>query len=143
MRASLFCVSLVVVAASSLAACRSNAPAPGSAAPVAAANNPPPVAATPLPPAAAVGGRVEVSVTDDGFVPSRIPAKQGKPLTLAITRKTDRTCARDIVFQGQEGKTPLPLNQTVEVTYTPKASGNIKFGCAMGMMVSGVLAVSD
>jgi plastocyanin domain-containing protein len=89
------------------------------------------------------GSRVAVAVTDEGFVPSTIPAKQGKPITLAITRKTDRTCARDIVFQGQEGKTPLPLNQTVEVTYTPKASGKIKFGCAMGMMISGVLAVSE
>jgi plastocyanin domain-containing protein len=84
-----------------------------------------------------------MAVTEEGFVPERIPAKKGQPITLAITRKTDRTCARDIVFQGQDGKTPLPLNKTVDVTYTPKASGELKFGCAMGMMVSGVLAVSD
>ena len=82
-------------------------------------------------------------MTDAGFEPDRIPARKGQKLTLAITRKTDRTCAREIVFQGQDGKTDLPLNKTVEVTYTPKASGEIKFGCAMGMMISGVLAVSD
>jgi plastocyanin domain-containing protein len=82
-----------------------------------------------------------VAVTDEGFVPSRIPAKQGKPITLAITRTTDRTCAREIVFTGQPGKTELPLNKTVEVTYTPKVSGDVKFGCGMGMMVAGVLAV--
>jgi plastocyanin domain-containing protein len=101
-----------------------------------------------LPPAAAGTvapgvGKVALAVTAAGFEPERIPAKKGQPLTLAITRKTDKTCAREIVFQGQDGKTELPLNKTVEVTYTPKATGEIKFGCAMGMMISGVLAVSE
>jgi hypothetical protein len=87
--------------------------------------------------------RVEVAVTGGGFVPARIPARAGQPLTLVITRKTDQTCAREIVFQGQDGKTELPLDKPVEVTYTPKASGEVKFGCGMGMMVGGVLAVGD
>jgi len=101
-------------------------------------------AKAPAAPAAAKGGtRVTVSITGEGFVPARIPAKTGVPVTLVITRKTDKTCAREILFMGQEGKTELPLGKTVEVTYTPKASGEIKFGCAMGMMVSGVLAVAD
>jgi plastocyanin domain-containing protein len=99
--------------------------------------------AAPATAAAPVAGKVSVEVTEAGFVPARIPAKAGKPLTMVITRKTDRTCAREIVFAGQEGKTELPLNKTVEVTYTPKASGEVKFGCGMGMMVAGVLAVSE
>jgi hypothetical protein len=107
------------------------APAPAALPAAAAATVPPGV------------GKVALAVTAAGFEPERIPAKKGQPLTLAITRKTDKTCAREIVFQGQDGKTELPLNKTVEVTYTPKASGEIKFGCAMGMMVSGVLAVSE
>jgi plastocyanin domain-containing protein len=104
-----------------------------------------PAAPPPAPPPAVTtySPRVEVAITDAGFVPSRIPARAGKPLTLVLTRKSDRTCARDIVFQGQEGKTELPLDKPVEVTYTPKASGEVKFGCAMGMMVGGVLAVAD
>ena len=125
-----------------LVACRSSAPvAPALPAPA----TPPAVAATALPPAAPAdrSGKVSMAVTDEGFEPSRIPARKGQPITFAITRKTDHTCAREIMFQGQEGKTALPLNKTVEVTYTPKASGEIKFGCAMGMMVSGVLAVSE
>jgi plastocyanin len=112
-----------------------------------AAPTPAPVAIAPAPAApaapAAVPGKVTMAVTDKGFEPERIPAKKGQPITLAITRTTDHTCAREITFQGQDGKTPLPLGKTVEVTYTPKASGEIKFGCAMGMMVSGVLAVTD
>jgi plastocyanin domain-containing protein len=93
--------------------------------------------------AKAGSGKVAMAVTDNGFEPDRVPAKKGQPITLVITRKTDHTCAREIVFQGQDGKTSLPLNKAVEVTYTPKASGEVKFGCAMGMMVSGVLAVSE
>jgi len=91
----------------------------------------------------AVAARVEVSVTDEGFVPSRIAAKKGVPITLAVTRKTDKTCAREILFQGQPGKTDLPLNKTVDVAYTPTATGEIKFGCAMGMMIAGVLSVAE
>lgn len=123
-------------------ACRSDkavSPTPKAVAPA------PPVAAD-TPATAGVApplGKIAMTVTEEGFVPERVPAKKGQPITLSITRKTDRTCAREIVFEGQEGKTKLPLDKTVDVTYTPKASGELKFGCAMGMMVSGVLAVSD
>ena len=82
-----------------------------------------------------------VQLTEEGFVPSKIPAEVGKPITLAITRKTDKTCAREILFKGQPGKTELPLGKEVEATYTPKASGTVPFGCAMGMMVGGELQV--
>jgi hypothetical protein len=113
-----------------LTGCPKQAPPPAPAAPPAAA-------------ATKYAPRVEVAVTGGGFVPARIPARAGQPLTLVITRKTDQTCAREIVFQGQDGKTELPLDKPVEVTYTPKASGEVKFGCGMGMMVGGVLAVGD
>jgi hypothetical protein len=133
--------------------CRTTTATPTTAPPPAPESTAPKAVAAPVPAAAAgtvaapgavpAAGKVAMAVTAQGFEPERIPAKKGQPLTLAITRKTDKTCARDIVFQGQDGKTELPLNKTVEVTYTPKATGEIKFGCAMGMMVSGVLAVSE
>jgi plastocyanin domain-containing protein len=109
----------------------------------AAACKQPPASTLSPPPTAAHSSRVEVAVTEQGFVPSRIPARAGAPLTLVVTRKTDRTCAREILFADREGKTDLPLGKAVEVTYTPKVSGEVKFGCAMGMMVGGVLAVTD
>jgi hypothetical protein len=104
---------------------------------------PPKEAAKTPPPPLKYAPRVEVTVTDEGFVPSKIPAKAGEPLTLAITRKTERTCATEILFKGQEGKTELPMGKTVEVTYTPKQSGTVNFGCAMGMMIGGVLEVAE
>jgi len=43
------------------------------------------------------GQTVQMTVTDDGYVPARIEARKGVPLTLVITRKTDRTCATELV----------------------------------------------
>ena len=105
-----------------------------------------PVSAAPAPslaPAPPVGAatRVEVQVTESGFVPDTIPGQVGKPITLVVTRKTDRTCARELVIKGQPGKTELPLDHGVEVTFTPAASGRLPFGCAMGMMVSGTFDI--
>lgn len=134
--AAFFC--LLVVGAG----CRKTEPAaPPAPAPAAAPAIP--QAALEAAVAPGVAARVEVSVTDEGFVPSRIAAKKGVPITLAVTRKTDKTCAREILFQGQPGKTELPLNKTVDVAYTPTATGDIKFGCAMGMMIAGVLSVTE
>lgn len=87
--------------------------------------------------------RVEVVLSDQGFVPNRIPAKAGVPITLVVTRKVERTCATQILIEGQEGKTDLPLNKTVEVIYTPPKAGEVKFGCAMGMMIGGVLVITE
>ena len=138
------CLALCLVASLlGASACRKQTPPPAAPPPAAEPAAP---AASPAPAAPTAGGKsgqVEVTVTDDGFVPARIPAKAGEPLTLAITRKAERTCATEILFEGQpkESKTDLPLNQRVLVTYTPKKSGDLKFGCAMGMMIGGVLAV--
>jgi hypothetical protein len=119
----------------SAAACKSKEAPPPPATPTAA-----PAPAAPAAPS--TPGRVEVTVTEDGFVPSKIPAKAGETLTLAITRKTEKTCATNIMFAGQEGQTDLPLNETVEVAYVPKQSGEVKFGCSMGMMIGGVLDIA-
>jgi hypothetical protein len=112
-----------------------------AAAPVQTAATPAPGVAAPAAAPAGDPSRVVVQVTEDGFVPNKIPAQVGKPITLVITRKTERTCAREILFKGQEGKTDLPLGKEVEATYTPKTSGEVPFGCAMGMMVGGKLEV--
>lgn len=93
-------------------------------------------------PAAASGDRVvELKVTEEGFEPSPISVKKGEPLVLKVTRVTDKTCATEILIDGTDINVPLPLNQPVEVRYTPSKSGQIRYGCAMGMMISGVLVV--
>jgi plastocyanin len=96
---------------------------------------------TPAPPAA--GGEatvVEMTVDGGGFHPDRVPAKAGQPVTLAITRTTDETCGTEIVIPAHGINTKLPLNERVEVTLTPAASGEIAFACGMDMMKGTIVA---
>jgi plastocyanin domain-containing protein len=82
----------------------------------------------------------EMQVTDEGFVPARLKVQKGQKVRLLITRKTDRTCATEIVIKDYGINTPLPLNKAATVELTPKASGEIKYACAMNM-IGGVLFV--
>jgi plastocyanin domain-containing protein len=83
---------------------------------------------------------VQVSVTSDGFDPAEIKAKAGEKLRLVITRKTDRTCAKEIVVKDLGISTVLPLNEAVSVEITPKKTGQLRYACSMDM-ISGVLSV--
>jgi plastocyanin domain-containing protein len=85
------------------------------------------------------GARVELAVTENGFEPSEIQAKKGVPLTLAVTRKTDATCAKEIVIADQKIRKDLPLNETVEVTFTPSDSGEIPYVCGMDMITGKIV----
>ena len=95
----------------------------------------------PAPAAAPAGKTIEMSVTDKGFEPAVVKVKKGEPVTLVITRKTDKTCATEIVIDEEKISTKLPLGKPVTVTFTPKKAGDIKYGCAMGKMIGGVLKV--
>ncbi|AGC47660.1 hypothetical protein MYSTI_06387 [Myxococcus stipitatus DSM 14675] len=84
---------------------------------------------------------VELSVTEKGYEPSPVSLKKGEPVKLVVTRKTDLTCATEVVMDGYDINTPLPLNEAVSITFTPKESGKLVYGCAMGKMISGVFMV--
>jgi plastocyanin domain-containing protein len=85
--------------------------------------------------------RLEMSVTEKGFEPANIRVKKGEPVTLIITRKTETTCATEIVIDEHKIKTPLPLNKPVTVTFTPSKTGALKYGCAMNKMIGGVITI--
>jgi plastocyanin domain-containing protein len=85
--------------------------------------------------------RIELTVTEKGFSPSPVEVKKGQPLLLVVTRKTNRTCAKEIVVPELGVKADLPLDKPVEVRLTPKKSGELVYGCAMKQMISGVLTV--
>lgn len=120
------------------------APAPQAKAPVAAASPDTTVSSTFVQTADGKSARlIEMAVTDNGYEPAKLQVVKGQPLLLRITRKTDNTCATEILIQDSDVNVKLPLNQTVDVAYTPTKSGEIKFGCAMDKMVSGVLVVEE
>ena len=106
-----------------------------------AANAAAPPKPAPTPAAAPAGKTIEMSVTDKGFEPAVVKVKKGEPVTLVITRKTEKTCATEIVIDEEKISTKLPLNKAVTVSFTPKKAGDIKYGCAMGKMIGGVLKV--
>jgi plastocyanin domain-containing protein len=84
---------------------------------------------------------IEIKVTEKGYEPSPVTLQQGQPVKLVMTRTTEHTCATGIVLDEHNINTPLPLNQPVEVTFTPSKAGKLVYGCAMGKMISGVLMV--
>jgi plastocyanin domain-containing protein len=83
---------------------------------------------------------VNIEVTSAGFVPAQIKTKANQPMRLLVTRKTDRTCAKEIVIKDFGINKPLPLNQPVEITFTPSKPGQIRYACGMDM-IAGVITV--
>jgi hypothetical protein len=84
---------------------------------------------------------VELSVTDKGFQPGSVDVGPGQDLTLKITRKTDNTCARDIVIPSKKIKKELPLNKEVVVHVGKLEKGEVRFGCGMNLMEGGKIFV--
>ena len=77
--------------------------------------------------------RVSVTVTEQGFAPAVVNVKAGQPVTMLVKRTTDRTCATELVMKEHNINQPLPLNQEVEITFTPAKSGDLVYACAMDM----------
>jgi plastocyanin domain-containing protein len=99
-----------------------------------------PVVPTPVAQASS-DNRVELRVTETGFVPSAVRVHAGTPVTLVVTRMTDTTCATEILIPDAGVKVALPLRTPVTVRFVPPRTGTLRYGCGMQMMVSGVLLV--
>ena len=85
---------------------------------------------------------IQVAVTDNGFEPNEIAVKRGQNVTLVITRRTEQTCATDVVVAGREIQKDLPLNEAVSVDLGKVESGPITFACSMDM-IKGEVVVRD
>ncbi len=84
--------------------------------------------------------RFALAVTDSGFTPATIMIPAGKPVTIVVTRKTDQTCAKEIVFQVQRIRRPLPLNEAVEIALPASPKGEIQYACGMEMLKGTIVA---
>jgi plastocyanin domain-containing protein len=83
--------------------------------------------------AAPADGPIHLQVVPDGFEPNVITVRQGQPVTLIVTRTTDKTCATEFVLKDHNINQPLPLNQPVTITFTPDKPGDLQYSCAMDM----------
>jgi plastocyanin domain-containing protein len=132
---------ILLVVCLSVVACKKDEAKPAEVKP-AEAQKAPVVEAKPAEPAKAASVRtIELKVTEDGFQPGNITLKKDEAVKFVVTRVTDATCATELLIDGTDIKAELPLNKPVEIAWTPKAAGQVKFGCAMNMMVSGMLLV--
>ena len=77
--------------------------------------------------------RVEISVGASGYEPHEIQTTAGTPLTLVFTRTTDEGCGNEVVIASQNIRRPLPLNEPVEITFTPTEAARLRFTCGMDM----------
>ena len=93
------------------------------------------------PPSAPATGKIAITLSEKGFEPTPIQVVKGQPVTLVVTRKTDETCATELTIPEYKIDQKLPLNQPVEISFTPEKSGDLEYGCAMDHMVKGVLQV--
>jgi len=77
---------------------------------------------------------IAIAVTDRGFEPARIKARAGQPLALLVTRRTDATCAKEIVIAEANINRELPLDEEVRIEFTPEKSGELRYACGMDMI---------
>jgi plastocyanin len=74
-----------------------------------------------------------VEVTDKGFEPSSLKLKAGALAKVTFVRKTDETCAKEVVIKEYKINRKLPLNEPVTVEFTPR-KGEFAFACGMDMI---------
>ena len=88
------------------------------------------------------GQEVQITVTEKGFEPARSVIKKGEPVTLIVERKTDQTCAKEIVLQGLNIRKDLPLNQAVRIGPLPAdvIGDSLSYACGMDMYTGVIIA---
>jgi plastocyanin domain-containing protein len=81
-----------------------------------------------------------VELNSRGFQPDSLKLKVDVPAKVTFVRKTDETCATEVVIKEYGIERKLPLNEPVTVEFTPR-KGEFAFGCGMNNMVKGKLIV--
>ena len=99
-----------------------------------------PAPASPASAAQAKSQTAKIVVNEQGFDPAQVSLRAGTPARLTFIRTTDKTCATEVVFPPLKIKRALPLNEAVEIEFTPAKTGDIAFACGMNML-KGVVVV--
>jgi plastocyanin domain-containing protein len=76
---------------------------------------------------------VTIEIKSKGFEPDSLKLKAGVPAKVTFVRKTDETCAREVVIKDYGIERKLPLNEPVIVELTPR-KGEFTFACGMNML---------
>lgn len=101
------------------------------------------VTASAAPPKPKDPRRIDLSLTEEGWKPKEVKVKKDEDVKLVFTRKTDRTCAKEVILYTSDKdkiEKKLPLNEPVEIVTRFRKAGELGFTCHMNM-VSGVIHV--
>ena len=83
----------------------------------------------------------QLAVTDQGFEPAETVIPKGRASTLVVTRKTDATCAKEIVIARLNERRELPLNQPVRIEIPKDAARDtLSYICGMDMLGGTIVA---
>ncbi len=81
-----------------------------------------------------------IQVTDKGFEPAVTEVKKGEAVTLLVTRRSDHTCATEMVFAGIDSSFDLPYHQTVRIRLAPNLGDTLRYACGMDMYSGMIVA---
>jgi plastocyanin domain-containing protein len=82
----------------------------------------------------AQAGEIHIDVTDQGFVPAEAKLRSGQPTTLVFTRKTEQTCATEVVIADLGVRRLLPMGQPVRIEVPAGRTGTLSYACGMDMV---------
>jgi plastocyanin domain-containing protein len=116
-RRSSIALTIVLLAGTAAASCRARAGG---------------VEASPVAGAGVQTARIVVG--ERGYEPPTVSLRAGVPARITFVRTSDKTCGTDVLFQSLDIKRPLPLNQPVDIEFTPAKAGEIVFECGMYML---------
>ena len=73
-------------------------------------------------------------VSEQGYEPAKLTLRAGTPARITFVRTTDKTCGTAVVFPALNITRALPLNEPVEIEFTPAEPGDFAFACGMNML---------
>lgn len=76
---------------------------------------------------------VDMTATDSSYTPSIMHAKAGEPITLKVTTKDVRGCARSLVIPSLNMQKLFDANGTGTLIIPKQLPGTIRLTCSMGM----------
>jgi plastocyanin len=82
----------------------------------------------------AVGRRIAITATNDGYSPASVDVKKGEAVVLVFTRKTPSECLAQIVIPDLNIKKDLPVDVPVEIPVKFDKEGKVGFQCGMAML---------
>ena len=83
---------------------------------------------------------IQLAVTDRGFEPPETTLPRGQAFTLVVTRKTDQTCATELVIPKLNQRHALPLNQPVRIEVAAGIEDTLRYVCGMNMLGGTIVA---